>query len=471
MQRNLSGSLGRLCRGGTAALALAACSSETATTNPTVSGEPASSSADPGAIETSMTDARRLVCPQCVRFTGGETSDFGDGSDVLPLPGEGSYAAPTPCQLSEQMSDIDVDAARALGFGPALDRLETSFDVDFGWRTMPVPDGTQAGGYATKTRVSGALGGVTALRHVAPTLEGCKDSLYVRVGASIEMADGSFSVAGRLTAKIVRDSLYSTVSGFIDLSTAPGTLEIHPPDYPEIATFVVPIFYLWPEDTRVTLQIIALDPEDFGSDTPSHQYFPLDGTGPDDGCSLSSLPLDVDEPNPYWGGSSLEQRFPEVQALFTRAGMPATWASGGETSVTTELGTPTRACANDLGGVIYEVPYHVVSADGRVSIQDLAWSALNYAGSTLTDSWVEIYPNIVEPRDTFAERTGISGVPFGGHGGALWHTEFYFDEQTTDGVTNPSLRGEVTVEGVDTDGNVTGNPGAVTRKPLDQLTW
>jgi hypothetical protein len=471
MQRNLQGRLARLYRGGTVLAALAACGTEGATTDPTVTGDPASSSPRPGAREASAPDARRLICPQCVRFTGGETSDFGDGSEVLPLPGEGSYAAPTPCELSEQVSDIDVDAARALGFGAALDRLQTSFDVDFGWRPGPVQQGGAAAGYATKTRVAGTLGEVTAVRHVAPTLAGCKDSLLVRVGARIDMADGAFSVTGRLTAKLVRDSLYSTVSGYIDLSPAQGTLELHPPDYDELSTFVVPILYLWPDDTRVSLVIIALDPKDFGSDTPSHQYRPLEGLGPDDGCSLSSLPLDVEEPNPYWGGASLEQRFPEVQALLTHSGVLSSWASGGETSVTTELGAPTNACAEEIGYVKYQVPYRVSSADGRVAIEDVAWALAEYRESTLSKAWVEIYPNEVEPADTFVDRTGISGVDFAGHGGARWHTELYFDDQTDDGVSNRSVHGEVTVEGIDVDGSVTGIPGAVTDTPLDQLTW
>ena len=423
------------------------------------------------AVETSMADARRLVCPRCVRYTGGETSDFGDGSDVLPLPGDGVYAAPTPCQLSERLLDIDVEAARALGFGPALDRLETSFDVDFGWQAREVREGSPAAGYAAKTRVSGTLGGVTALRHLSPTLEGCKDSLLVRVGAEFIAADGSLTVAGRLTASIARDSLYSTVSGYIDLSQAQGTLEINPPDYDELVAFIVPSMTLWADDTRVNLRVVAMDPKDFNTDMPGHMYSPLDGVGPDDGCSLSSLPLDVDEPNPFWNGATIGERYPEQQALFSHSGVPATWASGGETTVTTELGTPIRGCARDLGYVHYQVPYRVISDDGRVAIDDVAWALASYEGSTLTNAWVEIYPDVVEPSDTFAERTGISGVPFGGHGGALWHTEFYFDDQTSDGVTNPSLFGEVTVEGVDTDGNVTGNPGVVSKIPLDQLTW
>jgi hypothetical protein len=270
---------------------------------------------------------------------------------------------------------------------------------------------------------------------------------------------------------IVRDSLYSTVSGYMDLSTAQGTLELNPPDFPQLSTYAVANMRLWPDDTRVSLAVIVLDPNDVSEDSYFHQYRPLEGMGPDDGCSLSSLPLDIDEPNPFWAGATLGQRFPDVQALFTRSDAPSAWASGGATTVTTELGDPISACAREFGFVHYQVPYRVLSADGRVAIDDVAWAMASYDGTTLTDAWVEIYPDVVEPRDTFADRTGISGVPFGDHGAARWHTELYFDDDTNDGVVNPSVRGEVTVEGIDIDGRVTGNPGVVTRIPLDQLTW
>src|SRR4051812_43611778 len=61
----------------------------------------------------------RWVCPACTPRAGGETSDFGDGSEYYPV-GDGSIDAPTPCQLSLEASPIAADAARALGFGAAL---------------------------------------------------------------------------------------------------------------------------------------------------------------------------------------------------------------------------------------------------------------------------------------------------------------------------------------------------------------
>jgi hypothetical protein len=79
-------------------------------------------------------------------------------------------------------------------------------------------------------------------------------------------------------------------------------------------------------------------------------------------------------------------------------------------------------------------------------------------------------PTVFEPRETFVEHTGISGIDFGDHGGAAWHTELYLDDPNDDGVHEP-LRGEVEVEGVDADGHITGVPGAYSGAILDRLSW
>lgn len=446
-------SLARLTRVGALVAGLAACG-----------GAEQGAGAKGGASE-------RLICPSCERHAGGESSDFGDGTTHLPLTGSGVWPAATPCEQSEQVSNIDVATARELGFGDALDQLDRSFEVPFSWTALELTQGSAAAGYSPETRLEGTLA-IASIRHRAPSLSGCEDLLEVRLAMTLAAADGAFSISGHVNARSVhRGDLMTEAYGALDLSQVQGSLEIHPPDYDALAAFIVPFIYLWPEETRLSMQVVALDPADFDSDSPGYQYIPLEGRGPVDACIPPMLPLDLAEPMPFADGVSFAQSFPELASAFTARSRPAAWRSGGETTVTHELGGPFDLCVGDNEVVKYSVPYRVVSADARVSIEATARAFARYGEGVLMNAWVEIFRQEVELRDTFASRTGISGIEFGQHGGAVWHTELYLDDQTDDAVHNPALRGEITVEGVDTDGSITGFENAYTESVLDQLTW
>jgi hypothetical protein len=149
---------------------------------------------------------------------------------------------------------------------------------------------------------------------------------------------------------------------------------------------------------------------------------------------------------------------------------PALWQSGGATTVANEIGQPFDICGESRGVVSYVVPYRVSSDDGRVAVTGDARAYARYDGATLGNAWIEIYDPDPVRKEGLAAASGIEGIDFGEVSGALWHTELYFDDRTDDGVHNPALRGEVTVEGVDIDGNITGIENAFT-DVLDSLTW
>lgn len=411
-------------------------------------------------------DSERAVCPTCTNWAGGETSDFGDVSELLSA-GNGSHAEPTPCELSEQVSTIDDAAARALGFGASLDRLVTSFDLPFEWTPRELTLGEPATGYTPATRLSGSTR-VVGLRHVSPTLAGCEDSLIVAVETSLSMADGALAIAGQLSARVTEDDAVPVVSGFLDLSAARGTLEMRPPSSEEsLVGYVQVFFYLWPDGVRGSLSLAALNPSDIGSDSPGYSYQPLDGVGPVDVCDVSARPVAFDEPLWWAGDDSLVDRYPEVRAwLEPSEPFQARWSSGAVTSVSTELGQPFDICDFE-DRLAYKVPFGVSSADGRVSIQRDARASLAFSPGGSPHGWIEIYDlNVVEEAEGFADATGISGVDFGELGGGIWHTELYLDGPEVE----PRVKGEVTVEGADIDGHVTGTKFANTGV-LESLRW
>jgi hypothetical protein len=441
---------------------LAACGGERAQ-NATATGDRGGAGEPRPGVE--HTD--RVVCPACAPHAGGETSDFGDGSDYFPG-GDGSVAEPTPCELSQQASAIDVEAARALGFGAALEAVETTFDLPFEW--SPSDAGTLGGGgpakgFTPETRLRGTTQ-VSALERRASTLEGCKDVIVATLATQIETADGALAVAGNLRAALsVGDAPHA--SGMLDLSQAHGTLELDPPSTTATTVGVVLMsVYFLPKGVRTDLSVTELDPEEIGSDEVSFYYQPIGGRAPIDACAAQMEPTDFEEPTAALGGASLSDRFPEVEAKF-RIGeaIAARWRDGTETTVQLELGTPHDICVD--GATSYRVPFQVTSGDGRV----VAGGTANATVSDGMEGWVELFNQVVEPADTFAQLTGIHGVDFGGLGAARWHTEVYSQEQTS--YLEPGeapYHGEVTVEGVDDDGHVTGTPGAVTGV-IEKLTW
>jgi hypothetical protein len=452
----------RACRTGSAtgslALLLVACGGTDSTPSPAAAPGGSSDESPPGRFQ-------RVICPQCVR-AGGETSDFGDGSAYL-MGGAGIFPVPTPCEASTTASSIELDAARALGFGAPLDRLDATFDLTLEWGPGADDLDRPARGYVPSTRVRGTTR-VLSAAHQQPSLEGCTDSLLVQVATTLETDDGALSIAGTLRSTLERDTRRPLIEGALDLSRARGTLEVDPPPSSETVLGNVNAFlYAWPDGMRLSLDVVVADAR--VTDTPSYFYQPLSARAPIDGCNPRDRPLAFDEATPNIGQlQSLADRFPELLALInTPQPLAAAWMDGAQTSLNIDVGEPLALCEEEgaprLSG---RVPYRVRSADGRVDIDSEAEMQILFVDGALGAGWFDIYHyNAVHPAASFAERTGISGVDFGAYGGGMWHTELEFDPAAP-----YPLSGEVTIDAVDIDGSVTGIPTAIIDS-IDRLGW
>jgi hypothetical protein len=159
------------------------------------------------------------------------------------------------------------------------------------------------------------------------------------------------------------------------------------------------------------------------------------------------------------GRSASDVRNELLAALEAKQPAPGSWRDGTQTTVTASLGLPTEVCDNGTA-MSYRMPLTIQTADGRV---DIAGNAYGSTGTSpdgaLTGAWLEIYDDEVLQAQEFAERSGISGVDFGGLPRALWHTELY-----PFGPSEGAPRGEVVVEGIT-------SAGAFVADPLDKLTW
>jgi hypothetical protein len=452
----------RACRIGSApgslALLLVACGGTDSA--PSAAGAPGGSS-----DESPPARFQRIICPQCVQ-AGGETSDFGDGSAYL-MGGAGIFAAPTPCEASTTASSIELDAARALGFGAQLDRLDATFDLTLEWGPGADDLDRPARGYTPNTRVRGTTR-VLSAAHQQPSLEGCIDSLLVQVATTLETDDGALSVSGTLHSTLERDARRPLIEGPLDLSRARGTLELDPPPSSETVLGNVNAFlYAWPDGMRLSLDVVVADAR--VTDTPSYFYQPLSARAPVDGCNARDRPLPFDEATPSIGnGQSLADRFPELLALIgAPQPLAASWMDGAQTSLNIDVGEPLVLCDDGedprLRG---RVPYRVRSADGRVDIDSEARMLISFVDGALGAGWFEIFhDNAMQPAASFAELTGISGVDFGSYGAGRWHTTLHFDPAAAD-----PLSGEVNVDAVDIDGSVTGVPTAIIDS-IDRLGW
>ncbi len=407
---------------------------------------------------------RRLVCPSCAAWTGGETSDFGEGE--VPT-GEGIHADPTPCELSTQTSVIDEAAARELGFGSGLDQLVTSFDLPLEWEPGDGDDlggGGPAQGYLATSNLRGTTR-IAELRHRAPTLAGCDDSIFAILSTSLETADGSLAIEGSVGAHVFRAADGISAHGALDLEGAHGNLEIFPPASDAVLLGQLQLFlYFWPGSVRAFTRVQVVAVEEIGSDSPSYVYTPLEGRAPVDSCDIHRRPVAVDAPI-FDPPVTLAGAYAGLKGRVAPAlPLPARWRSGDDATVEVLPGDPFDVCQDDIG-VSFRVPYEVISSDGRVNVRGDARASFGRAAGAWTQGWFEIYPDIVETVEQFADRTGISGVDFRSLGGARWHTVIRFNVEG-----EPEPTGNVTVEGVDVDGSVTGIEGAVDGV-LDQLSW
>jgi hypothetical protein len=306
-------------------------------------------------------------------------------------------------------------------------------------------------------------------------MEGCVDLLRVGLTVRLETADGALAIEGQIGQEVQRDSEMLALYGLLDLSAARGTLEISPPATEEpLAGYVRVFLNIWPEEVRVNLLLSAFELRDIGSDSPHYSYDPLDGRAPVDACDIATKPLAFDESIANTQGNSLAAVYPKIRDLLgDMQPFAASWSSGGTTSVSVELGQPFELCDLQGGRLGYKLPFAVESNDGRVKLQRDAKGYLAFENGQWREGWLEVFPAYddgpassgVEDPASFAQKTGISGVDFGDVGGGFWHTELYF------GHTEPPVRGEVTVEGVDTDGHITGTKGVVLPEPIESLHW
>jgi hypothetical protein len=464
---------------GSALLALGACGGPDTAGDGSSPGEgaPASEEAPPGAhaTETNWTGlsglddpenpppeggpppdgaaADRRVCPQCAT-AGGETSDFGDDRPL------------TPCELSAEPESLDVEAARALGFAAALDALDTSFEVPFEWTAGTTDPESPASGYAASTRVHGSTR-VAAVVHQVPSLAGCVDWLDVSLDTSLATADGALSIAGALRAQVERDTRVASALGRLDLSEARGSLALDPPPAPEpLVGFVRAQLYVWPDAVRLTLAVGADIASEVGSDTPSYHYEPLFGMGPIDACAIEARPYAFEAATPSTGASTFAARFAELSSFVAaRQPMSARWQSGASTSLSVALGEPLSVC-DDGRRVTASLAYRVQSADGRIDIDTDGELSIAFDGAAPGRGWVSASSSeLPVPAGDFASSAGIAGVDFQGYGGGIWHSQLRFDPGE-----EPALGAELSVEGHDLDGSVSGFPGSY-GGVVDTLRW
>jgi hypothetical protein len=397
--------------------------------------------------------ADRPVCPQCAA-AGGETSDFGDDRPL------------TPCELSAESESLEVAAAGALGFADALDALDTSFEVPFEWTAGTTEPESPASGYAASTRLRGSTR-VAAVVHQVPSLAGCADWLDVSLDTSLATADGALSIAGRLRARVERDTPVASALGRLDLSQARGSLALDPPPTPEpLVGFVRAQLYVWPDDVRLTLAVGAELASEVGSDTPSYHYEPLFGMGPIDACAIEARPYAFEAATPSTGDATFAARFAELSS-FVAAGQPlsARWQSGATTTLSVELGEPLSVC-DDGRRVTASLAYRVQSADGRVDIDTDGHLSIAFDGAAPGRGWVNASSSeLPVSTDEFASSAGVSGVDFQGYGGGIWHSMLRFDP-----AEQPALGAELSVEAHDLDGSVSGFPGSY-GGVVDTLRW
>ncbi len=422
--------------------------------------------ADVGGTRAAPTPFERVVCPRCVRRAGGETSDFGDGSAFL-SGGSGQSREPTACELSNQPSTIDLDAARELGFGRVLDQMATPFDQSFAWTAQGLGgQGRAATGYAPSSRLRGTVE-IGAIEHLVPSLDGCEDSLSVRLATTLSTEDGALAIAGQLHALVSRSTRAPFAHALLELADARGTLEIFPPDTEApVVGYVKTSMHFWPGEVRVDLHIIVIDPEDIGSDTPGPAYAPLAGRAPVDDCpSSDQKSLELDEPTPTLGGLSFGEHYSQILDWLGPQPAPGSWSTGGSTMVTTELGDPFAICEwqSQVG---YQVPLRISSADGRVNLELEARGLMASEEGAVIHSSISDQRFYSEPVEGFAARTGISGVDFGSFDRAKWYAYVQGLRDAREG-----RRGAV---GVETEYTVTDSDTGSTHAEtliLDELTW
>jgi hypothetical protein len=378
-------------------------------------------------------------------------------------------AEPTPCQASEQLSPVEEAAARELGFGPVLDQLTRQFVSSFAWTPRETQEGAPASGFAPLTSVTGQTT-LAQFTHVAPSLDGCEDSLHVTLNLSFRTHDGALQIQGLVQASATRTGLAPRAWGALDLRSADGSLRLHPTEFEApIAGQVGVSLRFFPEQVRGQLSVGIGELRGDGSASDlrySRYYAPLDGRWPNDECDYYQRPLAATEPGAAPDGRSMAELRSELQGMLDRVQpLEGSWSTSSATGVVARIGDPTSICWGE-NGLGYRAPLAVTSDDGTIQIDGRATGSLGFlADGALRHAWLEIYDDVMISEADFAAVSGLHGVDFGAYQAARWYTNLFLVEESAVG-----FRGIVEVEAVDLDGSMTGVEGGVIG-PFATFTW
>jgi hypothetical protein len=385
--------------------------------------------------------------------------------------GAGSVLTPTLCQQSEGSDVVDAQAVRTLGFGDALDALTRDVEIPLQWTPRKTSYGAPASGYTPTTTIR-VQTTISSLEHRVPSMTGCADSVVATLATRLTTGDGALDVAGELRVPLIHGEPAPVGQGTFDLAEAKGTLMLYPnaADAPVAGAAWVGVSF-WPDRVRGQFLVAVSKVSERNSDVSSFLYDPLTATWPSDDCDYFARPMAPDEPGATVDGRSTAQLVADLQGMLDAGPKSGAWSpSGGKATVVTNLGAPSKVCLESRSGlrsVSYQTPLRVTTSDGRVHVSGDARGYASFEAGAMTNAWLEIYDteSPVIPPAEFEAKSGISGVDFGASTGGIWHTEVYLADPS-----NPGVRGEVVVEGIDVDGHVTGVPYAV-QGPIASFNW
>jgi hypothetical protein len=381
-------------------------------------------------------------------------------------PGLPLFGLLTPCQQSETATPVDAQSARTLGFGATLDLLERDLESPFEWIARETPNGAPATGYqpATTVRVRTR---VAALQHRVPSLAGCQDSVVATLAATLATADGALETEGQLVANVTHDEPAPTASGSFDLAGARGSLMLYPDGsgWPLWGGVGLGLRF-WPDGARGHLSIVMGRPGEYGSDSLTFGYWPIEGRWPVDDCGYDERPMAPDEPGATPGGRSPAQLVTELQGMLDAGPRNGIWApSGAQATVTTRLGPPAKVCLisrPDLLAVNFRTQLQISTSDGLLQLNHEASGGAGFDASDRATSAgvgisnLELMPI---PAQEFKAKTGIKGIDLGQARAANWRAHV-----SVVGGNFNAVNGQVIVNGV-------GVPGASEQDPLGMFHW
>lgn len=177
------------------------------------------------------------VCPQCLPWAGGETSDFG--------------GTPFSCDRVSEQNEIEIAEAESAGIGVArlLSRLETTIELPLRWEVAHIETGPSASGFETSTNIviqHRIVGSVLRVKSASDdycdettcsrgetTVQraSCESEVAFDVQAEVQTTDGAIQAQlnGIAVAKR-RGGVFdeASVGLAIDLREALGSLGVHP---------------------------------------------------------------------------------------------------------------------------------------------------------------------------------------------------------------------------------------------------